>query len=68
MLSEKLMIDLNRLTRAEKLHVVKVLVDQLSAEEAILNATEYEIWSPYDSAGAAAILEEMLREVKNANE
>jgi hypothetical protein len=68
MLSEKFMMDLERLTRAEKLQVVKVLVDQLSADEAILHATEYEVWSPYDSAGAAAILEDMLREAKNAHE
>jgi hypothetical protein len=68
MLSEKLITDLRHLTRAEKLQAVKLLVDQLSEEELLLSATQYEVWSPYDSAGAGAILEQMLREAENAHE
>ena len=33
-----------------------------SIEEVILTGTEYEVWSPYDSPGAAAILMDMLED------
>lgn len=63
MLSQVLMTELQKLTHAEKLRVVQMLVNQLAKEEAILTATEYEIWSPYD-APAAAILTQMLEEAQ----
>ena len=60
MFSETLKIELDKLNRAEKLRVVQLLVEQLASEEELLPSKEYEIWSPYDSAGAAAILTDML--------
>ena len=34
----------------------------MGEEEEILTAGEYEVWSPYDLPGAAAILTQMLEE------
>jgi hypothetical protein len=59
MLSNELLQELHQLSRSEKLRVVQMLVNEL-AEEEILTASDYEVWSPYDSAGAATILTEML--------
>jgi len=60
MISERLMEELRQLNRVEKLHVIQMLVNQITQEEEILTGTEYEVWSPYDAPGAAAILTEML--------
>jgi hypothetical protein len=60
MLSEGLKTELEKLSRAEKLRVVQMLVEQLAQEEEMLTAQHYEVWSPYDAPGAAAILTEML--------
>lgn len=60
MVSEILMAELQKLTHAEKLRIVQMLVNELAQEEDIFTATEYEIWSPYDAPGAAAILTQML--------
>lgn len=68
MISGHLIEELNQLNRAEKLHVVQLLVNQLAQEEMLLTATEYEVWSPFDSAGAAAILMEMLEADRRGNE
>jgi len=46
----------------DKLRVVQMLVEQLAQEEALLTSREYEIWSPYDAPGAAAVLMDMLEE------
>jgi hypothetical protein len=68
MLPENLLVELGKLTRAEKLQVVQILVSQLAKEEALLTATEYEVWSPYDAPGAAAILTQMLEEARYQRE
>jgi hypothetical protein len=60
MISERLLEELRQLNRVEKLHVIQMLVNQITQEEEILTGTEYEVWSPYDAPGAAAILTEML--------
>jgi hypothetical protein len=63
MLSEYLIEEeLQQLNRLEKLRVIQMLVNQIAQEEEILTGTEYEVWSPYDASGAAAILLEMLEE------
>lgn len=67
MLSEILRVELDKLNRAEKLRVVQMLVEQLAQEEVLLTSHEYEIWSPYDAPGAAAILMDMLEEDRRNN-
>ena len=67
MISEHLIEELRQLNRVEKLRVIQMLVNQI-AEEEILTGTEYEVWSPYDAPGAAAILTEMLEEDRRRNE
>ena len=67
MMSDVLKQELEKLNRAEKLQVVQMLVEQLAQEEALLSAGEYEIWSPYDAPGAAAILMEMIEEDRRSS-
>lgn len=66
MLSEQLLADLHKLNRSEKLRVVRILVNELAAEEELLNliAGEHEVWSPYDAFEAANTLQMMLEEDK----
>ncbi len=67
MLTDVLKQELDKLNRAEKLRVVQMLVEQLAQEEALLTSREYEIWSPYDAPGAAAILMDMIEEDRRNN-
>lgn len=68
MLTHELMQELQKLTRADKMRVVQILVNELAADaDSALNPdTLYEVWSPYDSADAAATLMAMLEEDKQA--
>jgi hypothetical protein len=68
MISEHLIEELRQLNRVEKLRVIQMLVNQITQEEEILTGTEYEVWSPYDAPGAAAILMDMLEEDRRRNE
>jgi hypothetical protein len=68
MISDRLLEELQKLNRVDKLRVIQMLVNQITEEEAILTGTEYEVWSPYDAPGAAAILMEMLEEDRRQNE
>lgn len=68
MLSPQLLDQLKHLSRVEKLRVVQLLVGQITDEELLLTNQEYDIWSPYDSAGAATLLNEMLTEHRQAHE
>ena len=68
MISEHLIEELRQLNRVEKLRVIQMLANQIAQEEEILTATEYEVWSPYDAPGAAAILMDMLEEDRRRNE
>jgi len=68
MISEHLIEELRQLNRVEKLRVIQMLVNQITQEEEILTGTEYEVWSPYDAPGAAAILMEMLEEDRRQSE
>lgn len=67
MLSDMLKQELDKLNRVDKLRVVQMLVEQLAQEEELLTSREYEIWSPYDAPGAAAILIDMLEEDRRNN-
>ena len=60
MISEHLLEELRQLKRVDKLRVIQMLVNQIAEEEEILTGTTYEVWSPYDSPDAAAILMDML--------
>jgi hypothetical protein len=68
MISEHLIEELQQLTRIEKLRVIQMLVNLIAEEEAILTNIEYEVWSPYDAPGTAAILMEMLEEAGRQHE
>lgn len=67
MLRDELVAELFALNRAEKLRVVQLLVNELAVDadaEVLENGAAYEVWSPYDAAGAAETLEKMLLEHK----
>ncbi|MBZ0316728.1 MAG: hypothetical protein K8L91_09935 [Anaerolineae bacterium] len=67
MLRDELVAELYALNRAEKLRVVQLLVNDLAADtsgEVLEHGAVYEVWSPYDAAGAAETLEKMLLEHK----
>jgi len=66
MVSIELLNVLHRLSRADKLRVIQVLVSALAAEEEAFftPGATYEIWSPYDTPEAAQTLLEMLRDEK----
>jgi hypothetical protein len=66
MLPEQLIYDLHQLNRADKLRAVQLLISDLALEEefGFVPGASYEIWSPFDSAEAAAILTKMLDEDK----
>jgi hypothetical protein len=69
MLRDEVMDELHKLSRADKLRVVQFLVNDLAAGEENLLTTNshYEVWSPYDSAEAAATLMQMLEEDQQSN-
>jgi hypothetical protein len=66
MISDHLIEELRQPNCIEKLRVIQMLVNQIAEE--VLTSTEYEVWSPYDAPGAAAILTEMLEEAWRQNE
>ncbi len=70
MLPETLKSDLHQLSRADKLRAVQLLIEDLALEEefGIVPGAQYEVWSPYDSAEAAAILTQMLNEDKQQSD
>jgi len=46
---------------------MQILVNELALEEArLIPGNQYEVWSPYDSAGAAEVLTKMLDEDKKS--
>jgi hypothetical protein len=68
--AEELFAELHKLNRIDKLRAMEVLVLDLAAEEQaqLIPGKEYEIWSPYDSAGAAETLMKMLDDEKKSND
>jgi hypothetical protein len=69
MVSVELVSTLHKLSRADKLRVIQLLVNDLAAEEEAFftQGAMYEIWSPYDSAEAAQTLLKMLNDDKAPN-
>ncbi len=63
MVSVELLNSLRSLNRAEKLHVLQVLVSDLAQEEMTLLSAglAYPVWSPYDSHEAADAMLKVLR-------
>ena len=69
MLSEQLLNELHKLTRADKLRIVQALVNDLAVEEQIFfePGVEYPIYTPYGNEAAAAVLFEALKDAENAD-
>jgi hypothetical protein len=66
---EQLVDELHGLSRADKLRIVQLLVNDLAADEAtVLTNAQYEVWSPSDSGEAARILLQMLEEDQRTRE
>lgn len=63
MISTELLNTLRALDRAEKLHVLQVLVSELAQEEALLLRPDvtYAVWSPYDAHEAADAMLKLLK-------
>ena len=68
MVSPELINELHQLSPADKLRVVQLLVNELAVSdtEFVFPNQSYEIWSPYDSAGAALKLQQMLDDDKQS--
>ena len=61
MVSEEILDQLYKLDRTNKLRIIQLLAADLAAEEEVLvHEKQYEIWSPFDAAGAAEKLTKML--------
>jgi hypothetical protein len=69
MVSPELINELHQLSAADKLRVVQLLVNDLAVSDIQLMFPNrsYEIWSPYDSAGAAIKLQQMLDDDKRSH-
>ena len=63
MVSVELLNTLRTLNRAEKLHILQVLVSELAQEEATLlrPGLAYPVWSPHDAHEAADAMLKMLQ-------
>jgi hypothetical protein len=62
-MTHHLIDELHRLSRAEKLKAMEILMDDLKKEEVdLVVGKQYDVWSPFDSASAASILRKMLEE------
>jgi hypothetical protein len=63
MVSVELLNTLRALNRAEKLHVLQILVSELVQEEATLlrAGLAYSVWSPYDAHEAADAMLKVLK-------
>ena len=63
----ELLPKLQALPRAEKLHVMQFLLDEIAREEELppfASGAAYPIWSPYDASAAAATLQDLLEQEK----
>jgi hypothetical protein len=63
MVSVELLNTLRTLNRAEKLHILQVLVSELAQEEATLlrPGLAYPVWSPHDAHEAADAMLKVLK-------
>ncbi|HLU09551.1 MAG TPA: hypothetical protein VK003_07775 [Oceanobacillus sp.] len=64
MLSDSLIRELHKLSRVEKIRAMRLLLDDLAAEEEpFFPATaEYAVWSPFDCADASEKLTALLEQ------
>jgi len=63
----ELLPSLRGLSRADKLRVMQILVDDLAREESVLeHGRTYDVWSPHDAYGAAETLQAVLGEADDA--
>ena len=67
MISQKLLQELQELSRTEKLQVIQLLAQDLSQEETsqLVSGATYDVWSPFDAPQAANALLKMLEEEKS---
>ena len=67
MLSNELAVELRKLSRADKLQVLQILINDLAAEEPepLAPDAQYDVWSPFDAPGAAEALTKLLEEDEN---
>ncbi len=70
MFTKELINSLRTLNRAEKLHVMQVLVSGLAQEESELLKTDqvYPVWSPYGATEAAQLMLEVLQMDQSRNQ
>lgn len=66
MVSAELLTTLHRLSRADKLYIMQVLISELAQQEADLIKPDqsYPVWSPYDAFEAADTMLKVLQEAK----
>jgi hypothetical protein len=69
MLYDQLLNEIHKLNRMDKLRIIQALANDLAVEEETLlkSGAHYEVWSPFDAAGAAEALGKLLEEAKNKN-
>jgi hypothetical protein len=69
MVSSELIVTLQGLSRADKLHVMQILISELAQQEAdlIKPNQSYPVWSPYDADEAAKTMLEVLQVAKTQN-
>jgi len=65
----ELILLVNNLSQSDKLSLFKLLVAQIPDAElqVIFSASEYPVWSPYDSTEAANILIQMIQDDQEAS-
>jgi len=66
---QELLPELSKLTVADKVELIKYLTLEVAQQSAVFEpGAEYEVWSPYDSAAAAAQLQKMLDDYKKEHD
>jgi hypothetical protein len=66
MVSSELILTLKELSRADKFHVMQILVSELAQQETDLIKPDlsYPVWSPYDAFKAADTMLKVLNDAK----
>lgn len=66
MVSAELLTTLRELSRADKLHIMQVLISELAQQEIdlIKPSHSYPVWSPYDAFEAADTMLKVLQAAK----
>ena len=69
MLSDSLIRELHKLSRTEKVRAMRILLDDLAAEDEpyFPPGAEYAVWSPFDSADASEKLTALLEQERGRN-